>query len=61
MKVNTNEAWRSGLGLGGYGGVFINDKGLFMGCFSSSLDIPSAVATDVMVVIKAIELAWMRD
>ena len=46
------------------GGVFRNDKGLFMGAFYSSLDIPSSpssVAAEVMAVIKAIEIAWVRD
>ncbi|PRQ42972.1 putative protein kinase [Rosa chinensis] len=32
-----------------------------VGAFSSSLDIPSSIAAEVMVVIKAIKLAWVRD
>ena len=35
-----------------YGGVFRKDKGLFMGAFSSSLDILSSVAVEVMAVIN---------
>ncbi|XP_024161372.1 uncharacterized protein LOC112168480 [Rosa chinensis] len=61
VKVNTDGAWRRGLGVGGYGGVFRNDQRCFIGAFSSSLDIPSSVAAVVMAVIKAIELAWVRD
>ncbi|PRQ34590.1 hypothetical protein RchiOBHm_Chr5g0070711 [Rosa chinensis] len=30
VKVNTNGAWRRGLGVGGYGGVFRNDQGCFI-------------------------------
>lgn len=60
VKINTNGAW-SGLGVGGYGAIFRDDKVVFMGAFFSSLDIPSSVAADVMAVIKAIELTWVRD
>ncbi|KAL6124174.1 hypothetical protein ACLB2K_076689 [Fragaria x ananassa] len=61
VKVNTDGVWRKGLGVSGYGGVFKNHQGRFIGAFSSSLDIPSSVAAKVMAVIKAIELAWISD
>ncbi|KAL6126194.1 hypothetical protein ACLB2K_074245 [Fragaria x ananassa] len=61
VKVNTDGVWRKGLGVSGYGGVFKNHQGRFIGAFSSSLDIPSSVAAKIMTVIKAIELAWISD
>ncbi|KAL6190693.1 hypothetical protein ACLB2K_037087 [Fragaria x ananassa] len=41
---------------------FVRDfKGHVLGAFSSNIDIPSSVAAEVMAVIVAIELAWVRD
>ena len=45
----------------GFGVVFRDFKGHVLGVFSSNIDIPSSVATEVMTVIVAIELAWGRD
>ncbi|KAL6208654.1 hypothetical protein ACLB2K_019601 [Fragaria x ananassa] len=45
----------------GYGGVFRDYSGKVLGVFCSNLDIPSSVAAEVMDVIKAIELAWVRE
>ncbi|XP_062014448.1 uncharacterized protein LOC133730976 [Rosa rugosa] len=61
VKINTDGAWKMNSPSAGYGGVFRDYKGEVLGAFSSSLDIPSSVAAKVMVVIKAIELAWVRD
>ncbi|PRQ23156.1 putative ribonuclease H-like domain-containing protein [Rosa chinensis] len=61
IKVNTDGAWKMDSNQAGYGGVYRDYKGLVIGAFSSTLDIPSSVAAEVMAVIKAIELAWVRD
>ncbi|PRQ28207.1 putative ribonuclease H-like domain, acyl-CoA desaturase [Rosa chinensis] len=61
FKVNTNGAWKRGEDRSGYGGVFRDYRGEVVGAFSSSLDIPSSITAEVMAVIKAIELAWVRD
>lgn len=61
FKVNTDGAWKRGEDHLSYGGVFRNFQGEVVGAFSSSLDIPSSIAAEVMAVIKAIELAWIRD
>lgn len=50
VKVNTK-----------YRGVFRDFRGSVLGAFCSSYDIPSSVATEVMTVIKAIELDWVQD
>ena len=44
-----------------YRGVFRDYKCEVLGAFSSNLDIPSSVIAEVMAIIKAIELAWVRD
>lgn len=44
-------------GVGSYGTIFRDYKGYFLGVFASNLDIPSSVVAEVIVVIKAVELA----
>ncbi|KAK9931139.1 hypothetical protein M0R45_018433 [Rubus argutus] len=61
VKINTDGSWKSTSGQAGYGAVFRDYKGAFLGAFCSSLNIPSSVAAEVIAVIKAIELAWIRD
>ncbi|KAK9949954.1 hypothetical protein M0R45_005462 [Rubus argutus] len=61
VKINTDGAWKHNEGVGGYGAIFRDYKGHFLGAFASNLDVPSSVAAEVMAVIKAIELAWVRD
>ncbi|KAL6196946.1 hypothetical protein ACLB2K_032559 [Fragaria x ananassa] len=61
IKLNIDGAWKSSLNKAGYGGVFRHYSSKMMGVFCSNLDIPSSVATEVMAVIKAIELAWIRE
>ncbi|KAK9931811.1 hypothetical protein M0R45_019074 [Rubus argutus] len=61
VKINSDGTWKHDAGVGGYGAVFRDHRGYFLGAFASSLDIPSSVAAEVMAVIKAIELAWVRD
>ncbi|KAL6209952.1 hypothetical protein ACLB2K_020891 [Fragaria x ananassa] len=61
IKLNTDGAWKSSSNKADYGGVFCDYSGKVMGAFSSNLDIPSSVAAEVMVVIKAIELASERE
>lgn len=61
VKINTDGAWKSSSQKAGCGGVFRDHRGNFMGAYSSNLDIPSSIAAEVMAVIKAIQLAWLRD
>ncbi|KAL6187555.1 hypothetical protein ACLB2K_038953 [Fragaria x ananassa] len=61
VKVNTDGAWRSSSGQAGYGGLFRDFRGGVLGAFCSNFNMVSSVAAEVMAVIKAIELAWMRD
>ena len=61
MKINTDGSWKSDTGQVGYGAVFRDYKGAFLGAFSFSLNIPSLVAAEVIAVIKAIELDWVQD
>ncbi|KAL6146202.1 hypothetical protein ACLB2K_056885 [Fragaria x ananassa] len=60
-QINSDGAWRHEEGIGGFGAVFRDYKGHFVGAFASNIDIPSSVAAEVMAVITAIELAWVRD
>lgn len=60
-KNNWYSIWtESDSGIESYGvcTYYIDDKGLFMGIYSSSLYIPNFVAMEVMAVIKAIEFGW---
>ncbi|KAL6194856.1 hypothetical protein ACLB2K_035931 [Fragaria x ananassa] len=61
VKINSDGAWKHAEGVGGFGAVFRDFKGHVLGAFSSNIDIPSSVAAEVMAVIVAIELAWVRD
>lgn len=61
IKVNIYGAWKNGSDKVSYGGVFRNYRGKVLGAFYANLDIPSSVADEVMAVIQAIELAWVRD
>ncbi|XP_062028531.1 uncharacterized protein LOC133744441 [Rosa rugosa] len=61
IKINTDGAWQSVSRRAGFGGVFRDFHGSFLGAFASNLDIPSSVDAEVMAVIQAIELAWVRE
>ena len=53
--------WKHEEGVRGYGAVFRDFRGHFLGAFAANIDIPSSIAAEVMAVIMAIELAWVRD
>ncbi|XP_004309472.1 PREDICTED: putative ribonuclease H protein At1g65750-like [Fragaria vesca subsp. vesca] len=61
IKVNTDGAWQKTTGKSGYGGIFRDFHGSFLGAFASNLEILNSVDAEVMAVIQAIELAWVRD
>ena len=61
VKINTDGACHHVSGRAGYGGVFRDYHGSFMGAFASNLDIPSSIDAEIMAVIQAIELAWVRE
>ncbi|KAL6182579.1 hypothetical protein ACLB2K_043998 [Fragaria x ananassa] len=61
VKINSDGSWKHGEGVGGYGAIFRDYKGHFLGAFASNLEIPSSISAEIMAVIKAIELAWVRD
>ncbi|KAL6187407.1 hypothetical protein ACLB2K_038806 [Fragaria x ananassa] len=61
IKVNTDGAWQKTTRKSGYGGIFRDFHGSFLGVFVSNLEIPNSVDAEVMAVIQAIELTWVRD
>ena len=61
VKINSDGAWKHEEGVGGYGAVFRDFRGHFLGAFAAKIDIPSSIAAEVMAIIMAIELAWVRD
>ncbi|KAL6202102.1 hypothetical protein ACLB2K_025813 [Fragaria x ananassa] len=61
VKINSDGSWKHEEGVGGYGAIFRDYKGHFLGAFASNLEIPSSISAEIMAVIKAIELAWVRD
>ena len=60
MKVNTDGAFK-GSGTAGCGGVFRNSRGLFLGAFASPVAFASSIAAEILAVIEAIQLAWVRE
>lgn len=61
IKINSDGAWKYDSGRGGYGTVFRDYRGHVLGAFDSNLGIFISVAEEVMTIIKADELAWVRD
>ncbi|KAL6123628.1 hypothetical protein ACLB2K_076147 [Fragaria x ananassa] len=61
IKINSDGVWKHEEGIGGFGAVFRDYKGQFVGALTSNIDIPSSIAAEVMAVITAIELAWVCD
>ncbi|XP_062016557.1 uncharacterized protein LOC133732968 [Rosa rugosa] len=61
VKINTDDAWQRVSGKAGYGGVFRDYQGSFKGAFASNLEIPSSVDAEIMAVIQAIKLSWVRE
>ncbi|KAM2975745.1 hypothetical protein FF1_001873 [Malus domestica] len=57
IKINTDGSCK-GNGQVGSGGVFRDSSGLFLGAFASSSSYPSAVVTEIVAVIEAIQIAW---
>ncbi|CAL2257679.1 unnamed protein product [Prunus armeniaca] len=60
VKIKIDGAHKRDSGKAGSGGVFRNYQGHVLGAFSANLDVPNAVHTEVLAVIKAIELAWLH-
>lgn len=44
----------------GFGGVFRDSNGHFRGAFSFKVDVLSKIDIDVLAVIEAIRVAWVR-
>ncbi|XP_062022669.1 uncharacterized protein LOC133738979 [Rosa rugosa] len=61
VKLNMDGAWRNASAQAGYRGIFHDFRGHVIGAFHCNLDIPSSIATEVMAVIKVIELAWVCE
>ncbi|PRQ52336.1 putative ribonuclease H-like domain-containing protein [Rosa chinensis] len=61
MKINSDGSWKHEEGVGGYGAIYRDCKGKFLGVSGSNLETPSSIAAEIMAVIKAIELTWVRD
>ncbi|KAL6123654.1 hypothetical protein ACLB2K_076173 [Fragaria x ananassa] len=57
VKINSDGSWKHEEGVGGYGAIFRDYKGHFLGAFPSNLEIPSSISAEIMAVIKTIELA----
>ncbi|XP_061999298.1 uncharacterized protein LOC133716631 [Rosa rugosa] len=57
LKVNTDGAARGTPGLAGYGGIFRDHLGNFMGCFASSMGIATALEAELQAIIHAVTIA----
>lgn len=58
-KVNTDGSFSSP-DHAGFGGVFRDTQGKFLGGFSFNVNVPSAIDAEILAVIEAIRVAWVR-
>lgn len=49
------------MGSAGYGGVFRNSNGVWVGAFRANAHVASAVEAEVLAGLEAIRVAWVRD
>ena len=61
IKVNTNGAAFSCLGLAGSEGIFHNCKGFVHGCFAIPIALAFAFEVELVAAIQAISFAWDRN
>ncbi|PRQ49267.1 putative ribonuclease H-like domain-containing protein [Rosa chinensis] len=59
IKANTDGSFLDPA-RAGFGGVFRDSDGLFLGGFSYNAAVPSAIDAEVLVVIEAVEVAMVR-
>lgn len=59
VKVNTDGSFRD-KSRAGFGGVFRNHEGVFIGGFSSKVDVCSAIDAEILAVLEALQVAWVR-
>jgi ribonuclease HI len=60
VKVNTDGSFKSG-DRAGIGGVFRDHSGVAIGAFASRSYFASSIAAEILAVIEAIRIAWVRD
>lgn len=59
IKVNTDGSFRDS-SRAGFGGVFRNHEGIFIGGFSSKVVVCSAIDAEILAVLEALQVAWVR-
>ncbi|PRQ38043.1 putative ribonuclease H-like domain, reverse transcriptase zinc-binding domain-containing protein [Rosa chinensis] len=59
LKVNTDGTFR-GSNMAGFGGIFRDAEGNFVGAFAARAEVPSAIDAEILAVIEAIQVAWVR-
>ncbi|XP_062005969.1 uncharacterized protein LOC133723163 [Rosa rugosa] len=59
LKVNTDGSFR-GSNMAGFGGIFRDAEGNFVGDFAARAEVPSAIDAEILAVIEAIQVAWVR-
>lgn len=60
VKVNTHGSFKSGDRVG-IGGVFRDHSGVPIEAFASHSYFASSIAAEILAVIEAIRIAWVRD
>lgn len=59
LKVNTDGSFKDA-NHAGFGGIFRDSNGIFQGAFSFKVAVPSAIDAEVLAVIEALRIAWVR-
>ncbi|KAM1096101.1 hypothetical protein ACFX2J_013609 [Malus domestica] len=60
IKVNVDGSFKF-TGRTGYGGVFLDSHGIALGAFALSTNFCSSIAAEVLAVITAIRVAYVRE
>lgn len=59
VKVNTDGSYREP-NVAGFGGIFLCNAVSFMGAFSCKVNVASAVEAELLAMIEAVSLAWLK-
>ena len=59
IKVNTDGSFNNNSRTG-FGGVYRDHEGIFLGGFSSKVVVPSAIDAEILAVLEALQVAWVR-
>ncbi|XP_040361405.1 uncharacterized protein LOC121049044 isoform X1 [Rosa chinensis] len=60
VKVNTDGAAQGTPGLAGFGGIFCNHLGLYIGCFAGPMRLASDLEAELLTIYLVVSSAWRK-